>query len=110
MSRFEQVTQEVATDSYLKEWYEKVQCALNDYRPAIPTVDEIIGTVTFQMLRRSGEMQVPQEEDRIFFSKILWVILERTKGNYEHLLNAENVLQQKLHAKQVDLLIKRTKD
>lgn len=109
MSRFEQVAQEVAQNSYLREWYDNVQKALDDYRPAIPTEDDIIGTVAFQMLKRCEDMRIPTEDDRSFFTKILWVILERTKGNYEFLPCAEKKLNQKLHAKQVSLLIERAK-
>lgn len=60
------------------------------------------------IVRNEGD--IPNEEDRIFFTKILWVILERIKGNYEFLPCAEKELQQKLHAKQVSLLIKKAKD
>lgn len=109
MSRFEQVAQEVAENSFLREWYHKVKSIMDDYPPAYLTEDKIIETVANKMIARSGN-DVPNEEDRIFFTKILWVILERTKGNYEFLPCAEKELQQKLHAKQVSLLIKRAKD
>ena len=103
MSRFEQVAQEVASDSYLREWYDKIMSILDDYPQADLTEDKIIGTVANKMIARSGN-DVPNDNDRISFTKILWVILERTKGNYEYLPNAEKELKQKLHAKQVALL------
>ena len=106
MSRFEQVAQEVAKDSYLKEWFEKIMLIIDDYPPAELTEDKIIETVANSMIARSGD-DVPNDDDRIFFSKILWVILERTKGNYEFVPNAEKELLQKLHAKQVSLLIEK---
>ena len=103
MSRFEQVAQAVAEDSYLKEWLGKVTRIIDDYSPAELTEDKIIETVANSMIARSGD-DVPNDNDRIFFTKILWVIFERTIGNHEFLPNAENVLQKKLHAKQVALL------
>lgn len=103
MSRFEQVAQEVAEDSYLREWLEKIMLIIDDYPPAELTEDKIIETVANSMIARSGD-DVPNDDDRIFFTKILWVTLERTIGNYEYLLNAEKELKQKLHAKQVALL------
>lgn len=106
MSRFEQVAQEVAENSYLREWYDKVMSIIGDYSPAYLTEDRIIETVANKMIVRNGG-DIPNEEDRIFFSKILWVILERIKGDYEYLPNAEKTLQQKLHAKQVDLFVKK---
>lgn len=109
MSRFEQVAQEVAENSYLREWYDKVMLIIGDYSPAYLTEDRIIETVANKMIARSGD-GVPNDDDRIFFAKILWVILERTKGNYEFVPNAEKELLQKLHAKQVSLLIEKAKD
>lgn len=109
MSRFEQVVQEVAKDSYLKEWFEKIMLIIDDYPSAELTEDKIIETVANSMIARSGD-DVPKDNDRIFFTKILWVILERTIGNHEFLPNAENVLQKKLHAKQVALLIKKVQN
>ena len=103
MSRFEQVAQEVASDSYLREWYDKIMSILDDYPQVDLTEDKIIETVANSMITRSGD-DVPNDDDRIFFTKILWVTLERTKGNYEYLPNAEKELKQKLHAKQVALL------
>ncbi|MFZ6728659.1 hypothetical protein ACF3NQ_04835 [Alistipes dispar] len=109
MSRFEQVAQEVAENSYLREWYDKVMSTIGDYSPAYLTEDRIIEAVANKMIARSGN-GVPNDDDYIFFTKILWVILERTKGNYEFVPNAEKELLQKLHAKQVSLLIEKAKD
>ena len=109
MSRFEQVAQEVAENSYLKEWLGKVTRIIDDYPPAELTEDKIIETVANSMIIRSGD-DVPNDNDRIFFTKILWVTLERTIGNYEYLPNAEKELKQKLHAKQVALLIKKVQN
>ena len=47
MSRFEQVAQAVAEDSYLKEWLGKVTRIIDDYSPAELTEDKIIETVRF---------------------------------------------------------------
>ena len=109
MSRFEQVAQEVASDSYLREWYDKIMSILDDYPQVDLTEDKIIETVANSMIARSGD-DVPNDNDRIFFTKILWVILERTIGNHEFLPNAENVLQKKLHAKQVALLTEKVQN
>lgn len=106
MSRFEQVAQEVAENSFLREWYDKVKSIIDDYRPAYLTEDKIIETVANNMIARSGN-DVPNEDDRTFFTKILWVILERSKGNYEFLPQAEIELKKKLHAKQVALFIQK---
>lgn len=81
---------------------------IGDYSPANLTEDKIIETVATKMNARSGN-GVPNDDDRIFFTKILWVILERTKGNYEFLPQAEIVLGKKLHAKQVSILIQANK-
>lgn len=109
MSRFEQVAQEVAKDSYLKEWFEKIMLIIDDYPPAELTEDKIIETVANSMIARSGD-DVPNDDDRIFFTKILWVALVQAIGNYEYLPNAEKELKQKLHAKQVALLIKKVQN
>ena len=111
MSRLEHVAQEVAQDSFLHEWYEKVQKALDEYRPATPTVEDIIGTVTFQMLIRCGELQIPTERDRAFFAKILWVTLVRRKGADvvdEFYPRIEECLAKKIHEWQVRFMCKRT--
>lgn len=76
MSRFEQVAQEVAENSYLREWYDKVMSIIGDYPPAYLTEDRIIETVANKMIVRN-EGDIPNEEDRIFFTKILWVILDK---------------------------------
>lgn len=109
MSRFELVAKEVAEDSYLKEWYDKIMSIIGDYPPDYLTEERIIETVANKMIARSGDA-VPNDDDRIFFTKILWVILERSKGDYESLPNAEKTLQKKLHAKQAILLIKKAKN
>ena len=77
MSRFEQVAQAVAEDSYLKEWLGKVTRIIDDYSPAELTEDKIIETVANSMIARSGD-DVPNDNDRIFFTKILWVVIEGT--------------------------------
>lgn len=113
MSRFEQVAQEVVENPYLAEWYEKIQTALDDYRPATPTVDDIIGTVAFQMLKRCGDMQIPTENDRAFFAKILWVTLVRRKGggSVDDLYpRIEENLAKRIHKKQVEYMIKNVKN
>ena len=70
MSRFEQVAQAVAEDSYLKEWLGKVTRIIDDYSPAELTEDKIIETVANSMIARSGD-DVPNDNDRIFFTKLL---------------------------------------
>lgn len=109
MSRFELVAQEVTKNFNQNEWLEKIMLIIDDYPPAELTEDKIIETVANSMIARSGD-DVPNDDDRIFFTKILWVILDRTKGNYEYLPNAEKELKQKLHAKQVALLIKKVQN
>lgn len=68
MSRFEQVAQAVAEDSYLKEWLGKVTRIIDDYSPAELTEDKIIETVANSMIARSGD-DVPNDNDRIFFTE-----------------------------------------
>lgn len=109
MSRFELVAQEVTKNFNQNEWLEKIMLIIDDYPPAELTEDKIIETVANSMIARSGD-DVPNDDDRIFFTKILWVILDRTKGNYEYLPNAEKELKQKLHAKQVALLMKKVQN
>ena len=55
MSRFEQVAQEVASDSYLREWYDKIMSILDDYPQVDLTEDKIIETVANSIITRSGD-------------------------------------------------------
>lgn len=68
MSRFEQVAQEVASDSYLREWYDKIMSILDDYPQADLTEDKIIETVANSMITRSGD-DVLNNNDCIFLQK-----------------------------------------
>ena len=111
MSKFDQIKTDVISDSYLKEWYEKVQKKIDDYRPNQPKKDDIINTVANQMLKRCGEDNIPNTEDRIFFTKILWVVLVDNLGEDsvdEFYPQTERNLRQRLYSEQVKIMIANT--
>lgn len=108
MSKFDQIREEVFSNSYLKEWYEKVQKKIDDYRPQCPQKDDIIETVANQMLKRCGEDNIPKDDDIIFFTKILWVALVDNLGDEsvdEFCPQTERNLCIRLHREQVKIMM-----
>lgn len=111
MSKFDQIREEVFSNSYLKEWYEKVQERIEDYRPQHPKKDDIINTVANQMLKRCGEGNIPKDDDRTFFTKILWVALVDNLGAdslKELYPQTERILCKRLHREQVKIMMANT--
>lgn len=59
------------------------------------------------MLKKCGKFQVPTEDDRAFFAKILWVIITRRCGADsldKYWPQTEKYLKKELHRKQVKIM------
>ena len=95
MSRYEQVRQEVIYENgILKEQYDSINSDISTYRPRVLSVDEIIDATTRIMIRRRNSISrdIPTDDDKKLFAKVLWVVLEEHIGGYEFLQRAEHNL------------------
>lgn len=107
MSRYEQVRQEVIyEDGILKEQYDSINSDISTYRPRVLSADEIIDVATRIMIRRRNSISrdIPTDDDKKLFAKVLWVVLEEHIGGYEFMPYVEHILYKTLQDKSRQLL------